>query len=70
MSIPIYTIAICPENIPWLWSRVRNLRVFDPDSEEWLLRVDMLIAFKRYGRDYVRIAEYLEPGREEWDILA
>jgi len=68
--IPIYTIAINQENISLLWSRVKHPRIFNPDSEEWLLRLDLLIAFRRYGRDYKRIAEYLLPGRESWDVLA
>ena len=74
MTIPIYCIEIVPENIKRLWACCQCLSdnmyraSFLPYSELWLLRADMLIAFRRYGNDYQRIAEYLRPGREDWGI--
>ena len=63
----IYYIEVRPENVPILWSYCRDSDCFAPDSELWLLRLDLLIAFRRYGaRNRRAIATYLLPGREDW----
>ncbi len=67
--IPLHYISIESHNIYWLWRRVCTQPVFDPDSEEWLLRIDLLIAFKRFGRNGRRIADYVRGGREHWGPL-
>ena len=63
----IYHIEVTPENIPILWAHCRDTNYFQPDSELWLLRLDLLIAFQRYGyRNRNMVATYLLPGREDW----
>ena len=77
----IWDTPIEPENIPGLWRYARKIGktigtwvvpgvVFigtDFDTEGYILYLDFLCAFKRYGRrDYSSIAAYLLPGREHW----
>lgn len=77
----IWDTAIEPENIPGLWGYARKIGrtigtwivpgvTFIPtdfDTEGYILYLDFLCAFKRYGRnDYSSIAAYLLPGREHW----
>lgn len=66
--IPIYYIRVIPKNITWLWKRCRHATNLNPESELYILRLDMMIAFTRYGRDYKKIADYLRGGRD-WGPL-
>lgn len=68
MIIEVWHIEVRPDNIGWLKSRSQLHGVFDPDSEEELLRLDLAIAEARYGHDRKRIAEYLLAGREHWGL--
>jgi hypothetical protein len=77
----IWDTSIQPENIPALWRCARRIGktmgtwivpglVYcrtDFESEGYLLYLDFMCAYKRYGRrDYAAIADYLLPGREHW----
>ena len=65
----IWDIEIRPDNLGLLRRCCRNLKIFNPDSEVWLLRVDLMIARRRYGRDIQAVCAYLQAGREHWGRL-
>ncbi len=68
MSITSFEIA--PEHVGDFLSMTAHPGRFNPDSDVWLMRWDLEIAQRRYGRHADReIAEYLRPGREDWGPL-
>ena len=69
MSMPLTCVAVTPDTVRELWARCRDIGFFAPMTEIWLLRLDMLLAFKRFGWHNRRaIAAYLLPGREDWGL--
>jgi len=65
----LWHIPVRADTIGLLWAHCRDIGVFNPTSESWLLRLDLLIAFRRYGwRNRKQIAAYLLPGREDWGL--
>ena len=65
----VYHVEVREENVGLLRRYTHLKRVFDPDAETELLRLDMAIATRRYGRNRKRIAEYLLAGREHWGYM-
>ncbi len=66
----IYLEAVTADNVRYLWLRVVDLDPyeFEPGSELWVLKFDLLRAFRRYGGDHEAVAAYLLPGREDWGL--
>jgi hypothetical protein len=62
----VWHVQVVPENLQLLTTMSRLRRVYDPNSERELLRLDLAVAMQRFGQDRRRIVEYLLPGRRHW----
>lgn len=66
----IWHTEVTPGAISELFGRCRGYcqHHWDPDSEEWMLYMDIQIAEKRCGRNRAAVARVLLAGREDWGI--
>lgn len=66
----VYQISVTADHVSTLWHIARDVHIPDADSELWLLHLDMILAFRRFGRRNTgAIAEYLSHGRETWGVI-